>query len=80
MKAQKDAKPPLPPLPSVGRIVLYTDPSMGDEQAAIITLVADPVVSLTVFASFQPPTLARAVRFNPGDAAVKGTWRWPPRT
>lgn len=66
-------------LPSLGRIVLFCDPSMGDEQAAMVTLVADPIVNLTVFPANQPPVLARAVRFNATDAPVKGTWRWPPQ-
>jgi hypothetical protein len=52
---------------------------MGDEQAAMVTLVADPIVNLTVFPANQPPVLARAVRFNATDAPVKGTWRWPPQ-
>ncbi len=72
-------KPTAESLPSLGRIVYYCDDHMGDEQAAIVTLVADPIVHLTIFPSNQPPVLARAVHFNATDKPVKGTWRWPPR-
>lgn len=65
-------------VPFVTAMVLYCDPFMGDEQAAVVTLVADPIVNLTVFPPHQPPILARAVPFNDTDKPVKGTWRWRP--
>jgi hypothetical protein len=80
------AKPaPVPPPPSIGRIVIYTSAgekgSVGEQHAALITGVESETVSLRVWSRTTDYVMI-AVRFSdaaPGTVEAQGRWAWPPR-
>ena len=76
-KEAKEDKPEEAPLPTIGRIVIYTS-HLGEESPAIVTKVSNGsrYADLTIFKR-SGSFFTDGVRFDENGGA--STWKWPSR-